>query len=257
MKKTFFAFGGQSVRSLLVVAMMIITASFGMAQETGGFSLAGGRFGEVNLKFGYEFEGGIRGNGVAKMDEGLAQGGPASGTIVEFDQTETQPTGAGFSLGAEYLFAIPFGNSGTVLYPGFLKIGAGIQYLFPRTSYSNEWDESGTETGKEDCSFLPIYAIVQVNPAKALPGLFFKGMVGYSLLLSQSKAEDMDFGKKGGLHWGFSAGYETAWGFFLEYAYTQTYYAVTDCSYYPGMEAFDINLVYSKSGVSIGYKIRL
>jgi hypothetical protein len=215
-----------------------------------------GKFGEINLKFGYDFEGSIRGRGIAKMDTGLAVGGAPSGTT-EYDQTETQPTGSGLSVGAEYLFAIPFGDSSGVLYPKFLKIGAGGQYLFTRTSYSNDWDETGTETGKEDCSFLPIYAIVQLNPAKALSGLFFRGMVGYSLLLSQSKAEDMDFGKQGGLHWGLSAGYETEWGFFAEYTYTQTYYAVTGCSYYPGMEKFDINLVYSRSGASIGYKIKL
>jgi hypothetical protein len=224
-----------------------------------GVSWAGdGKFGEINLKFGYDFEGGIRGNGVAKIDPGYMGPTPApTGSIVEYDQTEWQPTGSGISVGAEYLFAIPFGDSSDILYPGFLKVGAGVQYLFSRTSYSNEFEEGETETGKEDCSFLPIYAIVQLNPAKALPGLFFRGVAGYSLLLSQSKAEDMDFGKKGGLHWGLSAGYETAWGFFVEYAYAQTYYAVTDCSYYPGMEAFDINLVYSRSGFSIGYKIRL
>jgi hypothetical protein len=93
-----------------------------------------------------------------------------------------------------------------------------------------------------------------LNPAKALPCLFFRGVAGYSPLLTQSKAEDMDFGKQGGLHWGLSAGYETAWGLFIEYAYTQTYFAVTDTSFLPGMEQFDINLVYSKSGLSLGTK---
>jgi hypothetical protein len=242
----------RGIKSLLIVAMMIITASFVTAQEeNAGFSLAGGKFGEINLKFGYDFEGNIRGHGVAKVDPGVFTGSP-TGTTSEFDQTETQPTGAGFSLGAEYLYGIPFGEGGTVLYPGFLKVGFGLQYLLTRTRYING-EETDTETEKEDVSLLPIYAIVQLNPAKALPGFYFRGIAGYSILLEHGR----DHGKQGGLHWGLSAGYETAWGFFVEYAYTQTYYAETDCSYYPGMEKFDVNLVYSKSGLAIGYKIRL
>jgi hypothetical protein len=97
---------------------------------------ADGKFGEVNLKFGYDFEGVIKGNAAFKTDPGYLQESPIhTGEIEDFEQTETQLVDAGFSLGAEYLFAIPFGDSGKILYPSFLKIGAGVQYLFPVASY--------------------------------------------------------------------------------------------------------------------------
>lgn len=252
MKKTQYklSMGGGGRNTLLVAAMMIITASFVTAQEeNAGFSLAGGKFGEINLKAGWDFESVIRGHAAFSANFG--------GGMTDYDSVEPQFMTAAPSIGAEYLFPIPFGDSGKVLYPGFFKLGVGVQYLFTRKSFEPVATED-VALG-EDFSFLPIYGIVQLNPAKALPGLFFRGVVGYSLLLQQSKAEDIDADKKGGLHWGVSVGYETAWGFFVEYAYTQTYAAVgvPADSMGPSTPAFDIDFEYGKSSLFIGYKIKL
>jgi hypothetical protein len=225
---------------LLALAFLTLTA--------GAVSAADGKFGEINLKLGWDFEGSVVGYGAFEM----------FGT--DFSQREFQPMTPGVFVGAEYLFPIPFDNSGVVLYPGFLKLGVGVQYLFTRSSFAVGGDDPGPGNEKvgeyEDFSFLPIYAIIQLNPAKVLPGLYFRGMVGYSALLQQSKAEELDGDKKGGLHWGLSAGYETAWGFFFEYAYAETRCAVGMPAMSP-MPAFDIDLTYYRSSVSVGYKIKL
>jgi hypothetical protein len=232
-------------KALLIAAFMSLVM---------GMSWAGdGKFGEINLKFGYDFQGDIVGYGAFEMFS------------TDFSQREFQPMTPGISAGAEYLFPVPFGDSGAVLYPGFLKLGAGVQYLFTRSSFAVGGDDPGPGNEKvgeyEDFSFLPIYAIVQLNPAKVLPGLYFRGMVGYSVLLQQSKAEDMDGDKKGGLHWGLAAGYETAWGFFFEYAYAETRCAAgmpeTPMGGGMTMPAFDIDLAYYRSSFSVGYKIKL
>lgn len=249
--------GGALLRPLLVVVVTLITASFVTAQENADFSLAGGKFGEINLRFGYDFAGDVVGYGGFEL------------MGMDFTKREFQPMTPGVSAGLEYLFPIPFGNSGAVLYPGFLKLGAGVQYLFTRHSFAVDPADPGSQDDDdnliatigeyEDFSFLPIYAIVQLNPAKALPGLYFRGTIGYSLLLQQSKAEELNCDKKNGLHWGLAAGYETAWGFFFEYAYTETSSTIGFIKdlQFPGQPAYDVDLVYYKSSLSIGYKIRL
>jgi hypothetical protein len=219
-----------------------------------GISWAGdGKFGEINLKFGYDFEGDIRGNVVFDMDTGIMSGGSASGTTAEYSVMETQPAGSGISAGAEYLYAIPFNSSSGFLYSGFLKVGAGAQYLFSRKGYGSGLEAGETESETTKFSHLPFYAILQLNPAKSLPGLFFRGVAGYSLFLEWDQGDNSSWGdKKGGLHWGLSTGYETDWGFFIECAYTQTYFS---CEV-KGFDA-ETNFVYSKSGLAIGYKFRL
>jgi hypothetical protein len=220
-----------------------------------GISWAGdGKFGEINLKFSYDFEGDVRGTVVFDMDPGYFTDPPSpTGSTTEYTVTEAQPAGSGVSAGAEYLYAIPFGSSSGFLYTGFLKAGAGAQYLFSRKGYGSELEDGETETETTKFSHLPFYAILQLNPAKSLPGLFFRGVVGYSLFLEWDQGDNSSWGdKKGGLHWGLSGGYETDWGFFIEYAYTQTYFA---CEV-KGLDT-ETNFVYSKSGVAIGYKFRL
>jgi hypothetical protein len=230
---------------------MTFTANIAAAQDSAGLSLAGGKFGEINLRLGYDFAGDVVGDGSFEI----------GGT--DYTKREFQPMTPGVSLGAEYLFPIPFGDSGTVLYPGFLKLGAGVQYLFTRHSFAVDPEDPSPGSEKigeyEDFSFLPIYVIIQLNPAKVLPGLYFRGTVGYSVMLQQSKAKELNCDKKGGLHWGLGAGYETAWGLFFEYAYAETRSAVGFIKdlQFTGQPAYDVNLVYYRSSLSIGYKIRL
>jgi hypothetical protein len=216
-----------------------------------GIGWAGeGEFGEINLKFGYDFEGDVRGNVVFDMDTGIMDGGPASGTAAEYRVTETRPAGSGISAGAEYLYAVPFGSSSGFLYSGFLKAGAGAQYLFSRKGYGSGLAAGETESGTTKFSHIPIYAILQLNPAKSLPGLFCRGVAGYSLFLEWDQGDNSSWGdEKGGLHWGLSAGYETDWGFFIEYVFAQTHFSRE-------IQGFDAetNFVYSKSGLAIGYK---
>jgi hypothetical protein len=216
-----------------------------------GIAWAGdGKFGEINFKFGYDFEGDVRGNVVFGMDTGIMGGGPASGVVAECRVKETQPAGSGISAGAEYLYAIPFGSSSGFLYSGFLKAGAGALYLFSRKGGGGGREAGETERETTKFSHLPVYAILQLNPAKFLPGLFCRGVAGYSLFLEWDQGADGSWGdEKGGLHWGLSAGYETDWGFFIEYVFAQTYFSRE-------MQAFDAetNFVYRKSGLAIGYK---
>jgi hypothetical protein len=230
---------------LLALAFITLTA--------GAVSAADGKFGEINLKFGYDFEGDVRGNVVFDMDTGIMSGGQLSGTTAEYSVTETQPAGSGISAGAEYLYAIPFSSSSSFLYSGFLKVGAGAQYLFSRKGYGSELEAGETESETTKFSHLPFYAILQLNPTKSLPGLFFRGVAGYSLFLEWDQGDNSSWGdRKGGLHWGLSTGYETDWGFFIEYAYTQTHFA---CEV-KGLHV-ETNFVYSKSGLAVGYKIKL
>jgi hypothetical protein len=222
---------------------MTFTANIAAAQDSAGLSLAGGRFGEINLKFGYEFESYIQ--GIAEFEFDMGSG------VQKCEVRETQPTSSGIFLGLEYLYAIPFGSTSSVLYPGFLKIGAGVNYLFPRQSRSDV-DRSTMTSEEVDFSLLPIYGIIQLNPTKVIPGLFAKGMAGYSLFTEWSSDEPVWGDKKGGLHWGLAVGYECDWGLFVEYDYTQTHFA---CNM-PSFNA-DTNFTYSKSGLTIGYKLKL
>jgi hypothetical protein len=118
--------------------MMIITASFVTAQETGGLSLSGGKFGEINLKFGYQFEGLARDNITEWFD---------------YDINNFYQTDPGVYFGAEYLYA---------LFNQTLKIGVGAQYELPKEAWDG-WsgDPVDLENERVEYSLLPVYAAIQ------------------------------------------------------------------------------------------------
>ena len=86
---------------LLVLAVTIFTVNIVSAQDSSGFSLAGGKFGEINVKFGYQFEGLARDNITEWFD---------------YDINNFYHTDPGFSFGAEYLYSF---------FDKILKMGVG------------------------------------------------------------------------------------------------------------------------------------
>jgi hypothetical protein len=233
-----------------------------------GISWAGdGKFGEISLKVTYDLEGDLKGNSVFEADEGAMSAGVPSGNIIELDNTEVSPVGSGLTLGAEYLYALPFTPSQAILDKGFFKIGLGIQYVFPRKAY--EEYAGGSESGKYEYSLLPLYGIIQIHPSKVVPELFLRGVVGYTVLLTVEQKPEMpgvfELGeKRGGLHWGIAAGYEFSWGLFAEYSYSQSNFS-NDVEYSPAAASMfgfpkttlGMDLSYARSSFTIGYKIKL
>jgi hypothetical protein len=240
---------------LLALAFIILTA--------GAVSAADGKFGEINLKLGYDFEGSASGHSVFDADAGLFSGGTSTG-VEEMDMTEIQPASSGVSVGLEYLYPIPLPET-SLFFPGFLKVGAGIQYMFPRT-YWGGW-EGGAKSTDTKFSLLPIYGIIQINPLKNLKEFFLRGSIGYAAFTSfepNSEPQGMERGdRKGGLHWGISVGFEAGWGLFVEYDYSQSFVSSDTkvdpaiASYFNGPTTMTTDFVYGKSGVTIGYKIKL
>jgi hypothetical protein len=250
MKEKRFTFPGEarSFKALLLVAMAVIAANFAAAQEASteaGLSLAGGRFGEINLKAAYQFEGLARDNITEWFNY----------DIYNFYQTDP-----GFTLGVEYLYP---------LFDQRLKIGVGTQYDLPRAAwdaYSGAAEEGETpalENERVKYSLLPVYATIQYHPVKNLRGLFVKGNVGYGILTAIELLPDgiprpeLDE-KKGGLYWQVSAGLEADWGLLFECFYSQKYFSAKWDFSGLGMPATSQDLYKTKDfGVSIGYKIKL
>jgi hypothetical protein len=242
MKKNGFVFfrEGQGLKSLLLVVIMTTTANFVTAQDFSGLSLAGGKFGEINLKFGYQFEGLTRDNVTEWFNY----------DIHNFYQTDP-----GFYFGAEYLYP---------LFDQRLKLGLGLQYELPKEAWDGySGDPADLENERVKYSLLPVYATIQYHPIKNLQGLFVKGNIGYSFLTSIEllpdgiPRPDLDE-KKGGLYWQISAGFEADWGLILECFYSQKYFSAKWDFSDLGMPATSNDLYKAKDvGVSIGYKIKL
>jgi hypothetical protein len=220
---------------------MIITASFVTAQEeNAGFSLAGGKFGQVNIKAGIDLESTIRGYYEDEM-----QG-------VDIVDNEVQNSDLGFTLTAEYLSPLLF---------NIFKGGIGVQYAFPRKSWAGDGPDYQTtfERPREAFSFLPVYAALQLHPVKSFQELFLRGNIGYVLCLSQDqKPEVSGVTKKpteGGLYWGVAAGFEFSWGLIAECSYSYNYWKGVIAQ--TGQPDINLDFSYGKIGISLGYKIRL
>ena len=237
MKKNSYVF--LEGKALLVAALMVMTASFVAAQEEyAGLSLAGGKFGEINLKFGYQFEGLARDNVTEWMN---------------FDIKNFYQTDPGFYFGLEYLYS---------LFDQRLKIGAGAQYELLKETWAT-WEEPALENERVKYSLLPVYATIQYHPIKSLRGLFVKGNIGYSIptsieLLPNDIPRPRLDEKNGGLYWQLSAGFEADWGLLFECFYNQKYFSAkwdfTDL----GMPITAKDLYKAKDfGLAIGYKIKL
>jgi hypothetical protein len=217
-------------KMLLVLVVVIVSAGMTWAGD--------GKFGEINLKAGYQFEGQTRDNVTEWMNY----------DIHNFYQTDP-----GFYFGGEYLFP---------LFNQRLKIGAGLQYELPKEAW-DAWESPALENERVKYSLLPVYATVQYHPFRNILGLFLKGNIGYSFLTSiELLPEDtprprLDE-KIGGLYWQVSAGFEADWGLLFECFYNQKYFSAkwdfTDLG--TPMTAKDLYQA-TDFGFSIGYKIKL
>jgi hypothetical protein len=239
MKKTILSlYAFRPSKILLALAVMIFTANIAAAQDFSGPSLAGEKFGEMNLKAGYQFEGLARDN--------VTEWG-------DFDIKNFYQTDPGFYFGAEYLYSF-FNQT--------LKIGAGLQYELPKEAW-DAWDGTALENERVKYSLLPVYAAIQYHPFRNFQGLFVKGNIGYSFLTSIEllpegiPAPDLDE-KKGGIYWQASAGFEADWGLLFECFYTQKYFSANWDFTSLGMPATAKDLYKAQDfGFSIGYKIKL
>lgn len=174
--------------------------------------LAGASFADLNVKVGID----PYGRGKVDVERGK--------------ETKENSKFSG-SAAVEYLY--PFMSN--------LKAGAGVEYLFPR-----ELDYDGSP----EVSFMPVYATIQFHPLKNIaPEIFVKGNVGYNFLLDLD-AKDAN-GQKGGMYFGFGAGYEFDFGLILEATYN-FYYASWETK--PGR---DVDFSYSKLGINVGYKFNI
>lgn len=247
MKKNGFSFlfaflgEGRGLKFLPLAAIMTVAANFAAAQESAagaGFSLAGGRFGEINLKAGYQFEGLARDNITEWFDY----------DIHNFYQTDP-----GFYAGAEYVYP---------LFDQRLKLGFGLQYELPREAWDG-WsgDPADLENERVKYSLLPVYAAIQYHPIKDLRGLFVRGNIGYGVLTSiellpKGKTGTPDLvEKKGGLYWHISAGFEADWGLIFECFYSRKHIGATWD--FAGMATATDLYTMKDLGISVGYKIRL
>jgi hypothetical protein len=219
-------------KALVALAIGIIAAGIAWAGD--------GKFGEINLKAGYQFEGLTRDN----ITEWF-----------EYDIHNFYQTDPGIYFGAEYLFS---------LFNQRLKLGAGAQYELPKEAWDG-WSGEATDLENErvNYSLLPIYATIQYHPVKNFPGIFVKGNIGYNLLTSIEllpegvARPDLDE-KKGGLYWQIAAGLEADWGLLLECFYSQSYFSAKWDFSNLGMPATAHDLYKARDfGLSIGYKIKL
>lgn len=140
-------------------------------------------------------------------------------------------TNASVSFAGEYLFPVH----------KIIKVGGGLEYLLHREFKMDD-------KNKSKISYLPIYATIQVNPLED-SGLFFKGNIGYSVLLDIKDSETSD--KKGNIYFALSTGYEFDFGFLFEVGYSYYKGSVT------GGRDNNIDLNYSKMGINLGYKFKL
>jgi hypothetical protein len=218
---------------LFMAVLMSLVVGIGWAGD--------GKFGEINLKFGYGFEGLVRDNITEWFD---------------YDINNFYQTDPGVYFGAEYLYS---------LFNQALKIGAGAQYELPKEAWDG-WSGEATDLENERVkySLLPVYATIQYHPVRNFQGLFVKGNIGYGFL---SSVELLPGGiarpgldeKKGGLYWQVSAGFEADWGLLLECFYSQKYFSAKwDFSdVMAGMPTSNDLYKARDFGFSIGYKIKL
>ncbi|MDR1180324.1 MAG: hypothetical protein LBK44_07440 [Spirochaetales bacterium] len=233
MKKTIL-FPCAVMPNKLLLALVIALAAAGMAWA------ADGKFGEINLKAGYQFEGLARDNITEWFN---------------YDINNFYQTDPGFAFGAEYVYP---------LFNQTLKIGAGAQYELPREAWDS-WSGAAADLENERVkySLLPIYATIQYHPIRTFQELFIKGNIGYNLLTSIELLPDgVKPGlaeKKGGVYWQVSAGFEADWGLWLECFYSQKYFSAKwDFSDVTAGMPTSNDLYKAKDlGFSIGYKIKL
>jgi hypothetical protein len=218
----------------ILLALVIAVVTAGMAWA------ADGKFGEINLKAGYQFEGLTRDNITEWFN---------------YDINNFYQTDPGFYFGAEYLYSF---------FDKTLKIGAGAQYELPKEAWDGWSGEAADlENERVKYSLLPVYVTVQYSPVKKIRELFIKGSIGYNVLTSIELLPDgiprpgLDE-KKGGIYWQASAGFEADWGLLFECFYSQKRFSAKWDFSDLGMPATANDLYKAKDfGFSIGYKIKL
>jgi len=171
--------------------------------------LSGAAFaaGEINVKFGVD----VAGNLSAKAN----------------GDNSSKDMNTGINLQGEYLAVLS----------DIVKVGAGLQYLFPRNL-------DGV-SGAYGLSFLPIYATVEVNPIEAAKEVFFKANLGYGLVFPESGGDS-----ESGLYWAIGAGYNFPFGLIVDLSYGWHYFSVSDFGN-------SIDYTYSKLGINVGYKFKI
>jgi hypothetical protein len=143
-------------------------------------------------------------------------------------------SGSGYSISAEYLTHLPKLD--------FLKIGAGLQYLFPRKIDTNH---------DEKISFLPAYITAQINLYR---GFFIKGNLGKNIYCGVDERFLQDL--SGGLYYAMGLGYEFSFGLILEITHNK--YECTGTFGKSTLYSGDYgSLSYSKNILSLGYKFKI
>jgi hypothetical protein len=209
--------------------------------------------GEVNLKAGLDIApgGALSGDwkGTWTPDEGTSK--------ADIDNVSGDTGGITFT--------------GEFLYPVTekVKVGGGLSYLMARKAnlrldhgiLKNDSDKVVDMT----LSYIPIYATVQFYPLSAMPEVYFKGDLGYSMfylnwvnLGANVKDTLGDETLKGGIYIQLASGYELKNGLILELSWT---YITSSAEYKRGEDGGtytqEANFVYRKIGLTAGYKFKL
>lgn len=237
----------------IIVSMLLLAFVAGSALAVG----------EVNLKAGLDIApGGALSGGWSWDDTNSTNDGTTVGTYSAMDNVSGD-TG-GITLTGEFLYPVT----------ETIKIGGGISYLLGRKA-NLRLDHSILKDDNDKIqdailSYIPIYATVQFNPLSAMPEVFFKGSLGYSMFyinwtnMPNPKESLGDETTKGGIYIQLASGYEFKNGLILELSWTYITSSVEykktedwndgNGSYSQTMEG---NLVYRKIGLTAGYKFKL
>jgi hypothetical protein len=236
----------------LVIAVCAVVMSVGSVFAVG----------EVNVKAGLDIGAGgtFYGNSESKESQTLIADPSYSYSNKNINNVSGDTLG--FTLGAEYLYPIL----------SSLKIGAGFEYLVPRNA-NVRFDHSIPKFDEKAIDFtvgyLPIYVTAQTNPLSAIPEIYVKGNVGYSMFfLNWNKDKKLLFGDDtketigGGVYVQLATGYEFASGLILELSWTY----ITSSAEYKRDEGDDFvdatytekyDLTFRKIGITAGYKFKL
>ena len=232
-----------------LLALFVIILTSGAAFGSG--------YGEINVKLGLDL--------ISALDSNEKN---AQGVDSEFVSASYK---TGFSISGEYL--CPVLNT--------LKLGAGIEYLFPRKADGN-WKNYAIGI-PEEYSGMPVYIVLQINPIE--DGFFIKGSLGYVVFFDRGDTnwsmrtepdgagnsyeaymEVLD--KKGGVYYGLAMGHEFGFGLIIE-ASIDCYNGSSEYRY--GSNSYNYDTMVSqndfgkytkdtsfyKAGIKVGYKVKL
>jgi hypothetical protein len=187
------------VKLIVVLICFFVLIPFRIAQAMSGAS--GQKI--VDRIYDYLKEGYVPKMGMIDLKAGVDVLGSFSNVFSESSYSSVPSIG--FTVSAEYIKPVS----------SLIRAGAGISYITPRKlDKLNENDGYG--------SFLPVYAILQVNPIWFLQILYLRFNLGYGFLLYKAASSELQNHLEtaiGGLTWGLGFGFPVSHGWGVDLSY--------------------------------------